>query len=99
VTLTDSYVGVKRIPSSKPEGTVLKRSIAPRKDVEEGHEIRLVVSDGPRTACDPSYPGVCIAPPPPYLNCVDVAYNNIRVVGSDPHGFDGYDNDGWGGES
>ena len=38
--------------------------------------------------CDPSYPEVCIAPPPPDLNCDDVPYNNIQVVGSDPHGFD-----------
>lgn len=45
--------------------------------------------------CDPSYPDVCIASPPPDLNCDDVPYYNIRVVGSDPHGFDG-NNDGVG---
>jgi micrococcal nuclease len=39
--------------------------------------------------CDPSYPDVCIPPPPPNLNCDDVGYTNIRVVGEDPHGFDG----------
>lgn len=49
--------------------------------------------------CDPSYPDVCIPSPPPDLNCGDVPYNNIRVVGSDPHGFDGNDNDGLGCES
>lgn len=48
--------------------------------------------------CDPSYPEVCIAPPPPDLNCDDVPYNNIQVVGSDPHGFDG-EGDGIGCES
>ena len=41
--------------------------------------------------CDTSYPDVCI---PPYnqagdLDCADVPYSNFRVVGSDPHGFDG----------
>ena len=41
--------------------------------------------------CDPSYPDVCI---PPYdrvgdLDCADVPYSNFRVVGRDPHGFDG----------
>lgn len=51
-----------------------------------------------RGNCDPSYPDVCI---PPYdqvgdLDCADVPYTDIRVVGSDPHGFDGRDNDGWG---
>jgi micrococcal nuclease len=49
--------------------------------------------------CDPSYPDVCIPSPPPDLNCGDVPYKNIRVVGSDPHGFDGNDNDGLGCES
>ncbi len=48
--------------------------------------------------CDPSYPGVCIAPAPPDLDCADVPYKRFSVVGSDPHGFDG-DNDGIGCES
>jgi hypothetical protein len=39
--------------------------------------------------CDPSYPDVYIASPPPDLNCDDVPYKNIKVVGDDPHGFDG----------
>lgn len=49
--------------------------------------------------CDPSYPDVCIPSPPPDLDCDDVPYDNIRVVGDDPHGFDGNDNDGIGCES
>ena len=48
--------------------------------------------------CDPSYPGVCIPPPPPDLDCDDVPFNNFTVVGTDPHGFDG-DNDGIGCET
>jgi micrococcal nuclease len=39
--------------------------------------------------CDPSYPDVCIPPPPPDLDCADIPYRNFRVVGSDPHHFDG----------
>jgi hypothetical protein len=51
------------------------------------------------TACDPSYPDVCIPPPPPNLNCDDEGVpENFEVSGSDPHGFDG-DNDGIGCES
>jgi len=49
-------------------------------------------------SCDPSYPDVCIAPYPPDLNCGDIGYSNFRVIGNDPHGFDG-DNDGIGCES
>lgn len=48
--------------------------------------------------CDPSYPDVCIASPPPDLDCPDVQYKNFRVVNGDPHGFD-RDNDGIGCES
>ena len=48
--------------------------------------------------CDPSYPDVCIPPPPPDLNCGDISHRRFTVVGSDPHGFDG-DNDGIGCES
>jgi micrococcal nuclease len=39
--------------------------------------------------CDPSYLGVCIPPPPPDLDCKDVPFKNFRVVGADPHHFDG----------
>ncbi|MGH9977221.1 MAG: hypothetical protein ACRD8Z_15515 [Nitrososphaeraceae archaeon] len=52
----------------------------------------------PNTECDPSYPDVCISPPPPDLDCGDIPHNNIRVVGSDPHGFD-REGDGVGCES
>ncbi len=45
--------------------------------------------------CDPSYPGVCIPPYPPDLDCSDIPYKGFRVVGRDPHGFDG-DGDGIG---
>jgi hypothetical protein len=46
-------------------------------------------SEPPRGACDPSYPDVCIPPPPPDVDCRDVPYADIRVVGSDPHRLDG----------
>ena len=48
--------------------------------------------------CDPSYPDVCIPPYPPDLDCKDIPYKGFRVVGRDPHGFDG-DGDGVGCES
>lgn len=52
----------------------------------------------PSTNCDPSYPGVCIPPYPPDLDCGDISERRFNVVGSDPHGFDG-DGDGIGCES
>jgi micrococcal nuclease len=49
--------------------------------------------------CDPSYPDVCIPPPPPDLDCADVASTSFRVLPPDPHRFDGRDDDGLGCES
>lgn len=48
--------------------------------------------------CDPSYPGVCIPPNPPDLDCGDLSVVNFDVVPPDPHGFDG-DRDGVGCET
>ena len=48
--------------------------------------------------CSPSYPGVCIPPPPPDLDCKDVPYRRFQVLPPDPHNFDG-DGDGIGCES
>jgi hypothetical protein len=39
--------------------------------------------------CDPSYPDTCIKSPPPKLNCPNITFRNFKVIGSDPHGFDG----------
>jgi micrococcal nuclease len=39
--------------------------------------------------CDPSYPGVCIAPYPADLDCSQVPFTNFVVMGPDAHGFDG----------
>jgi hypothetical protein len=52
----------------------------------------------PQGNCHPSYPDVCIPPPPPDLDCPEIPYRNFRVIGSDPHRFDG-DNDGIGCET
>jgi hypothetical protein len=52
----------------------------------------------PIPSCDPSYPTVCIPPPPPTLNCSNIPYRNFRVLPPDPHGFD-HDGDGIGCET
>jgi len=56
------------------------------------------VTPGPIGNCDPSYPTVCIPPPPPDLDCKDIPYRNFQVLPPDPHNFDG-DHDGVGCES
>ena len=44
------------------------------------------------TACHPSYPTVCIPPPPPELVCADIAFRDFSVSWTvpdpDPHHFD-----------
>jgi hypothetical protein len=54
---------------------------------------------GDNNSCHPSYPDDCIPPAPPDLNCDDISVRNFQVVGTDPHGFDGDNNDGIGCES
>jgi micrococcal nuclease len=46
-------------------------------------------------SCDPSYPTICLPPPPPDLNCRDIPYRQFPVLQPDDHHFDG-DHDGIG---
>ncbi len=46
-------------------------------------------TDPPPSNCDPSYPTVCIPPPPPDLNCSDIPHRDFLVLQPDPHRFDG----------
>ena len=39
-------------------------------------------------SCDPSYPTVCISPPPPDLDCGDISHRRFVVRPPDPHHFD-----------
>ncbi len=58
-------------------------------DVEDpGDSFRKFIQESKGDLCDPSYPDVCIAPPPPELTCDQVPYKNFTVIGADPHGFD-----------
>ncbi|MGI8999015.1 MAG: thermonuclease family protein, partial [Candidatus Limnocylindria bacterium] len=43
----------------------------------------------PAGNCDASYPGVCIPPGPPDLDCGEVTFRRFAVLAPDPHGFDG----------
>ena len=54
-----------------------------------------VESEGDEEVCDPSYPTVCIPPPPPDLDCSDIPHREFKVLPPDPHRFDG-DKDGVG---
>ena len=55
-------------------------------------------SNNSNSNCDPAYPGVCIPPKPPDLDCPQIPYTDFTVLPPDPHGFD-RDKDGIGCES
>ena len=50
-----------------------------------------VVSDSDSLGhdCSPSYPTICIPPPPPDLDCRDINGNDFHVLPPDPHRLDG----------
>ncbi len=45
--------------------------------------------------CDPNYQGACVPPYPPDVDCADIG-TSVQIVGNDPHGVDGNENDGLG---
>ena len=38
--------------------------------------------------CDPSYPTICLHPPPPNLDCDDIEHREFKVTPPDKHYFD-----------
>jgi micrococcal nuclease len=68
--------GAFGVPAASPTPTAPSRSPSPPQQ-QPG-----------RGRCDPSYPDVCIPPPPPDLDCSDIPYRRFRVLPPDPHGFD-----------
>ena len=51
--------------------------------------VAVATSVATRTGCDPSYPGVCIPPYPPDLDCGQIVFRRFVVLPPDPHRFDG----------
>jgi len=61
-------------------------------DPTHGVNTGLATGSAAASGCDPSYPTVCIPPPPPDLDCGDISYTNFTVLPPDPHHFDGNHN-------
>jgi hypothetical protein len=76
-------------PTATPLPTLAPTAIPPAPPVAPQAPARDV------SACDPSYPTVCIPPAPPDLDCPDIAERRFEVLPPDPHRFDG-DSDGIG---
>ncbi len=73
---------VKPTPTSRPTQTAT-RAATPTATAT----VKATATSG---KCDPSYPDFCIPPPPPDLDCKDVApHQRFTVKQPDPHRFDG----------
>jgi micrococcal nuclease len=72
-------------PAQEPQGE------APAPPVQETEP------EAPAGGCDPNYTP-CVPISPTDLDCADIGFS-VTIIGSDPHGFDGNDNDGLGCES
>jgi micrococcal nuclease len=72
----------------------------PARSQPAGNRVAPIAAVGGK--CAPSYPTVCIPPPPPDLDCKDIPYRRFavrwNVPDPDPHHFDG-NHDGVGCES
>ena len=55
------------------------------------------IAPKPVSNCDPNY-SPCVPNVSYDLDCPDIGFS-VTIIGSDPHGFDGNDNDGYGCES
>jgi hypothetical protein len=76
-------------------------AIIPAANINAIEPTRILDTRGeadPPPPCDPSYPSICIPPPPPQLSCNDIGVTDFPVQGADPHNFDS-DNNGIGCES
>ena len=74
-----------RVPTPPQDGRVPNPPLRPTPAPQRA----APPAPAPRQGCHPSYPDVCIPPPPPDLDCGDVAARGFRVLPPDPHRFDG----------
>jgi len=82
-------------PTDLPTNTVIPDTPTPTPSPTDTATATATVNPA---VCDPAYPTVCIAPPPPDLDCGDIPYRRFAVLSPDPHNFDA-DHDGIGCES
>ena len=51
-------------------------------------DIVTMVASPYTSGCDPLYPDFCIRPPPPLINCDQIAQKNFKVFPPESHGLD-----------
>ena len=99
LTATTSQTSTPAFTSTPVATATSLPTFTPLVILEPSNTPQIPVSGGGGNRyCDPSYPTVCIPPPPPDLNCPDIPYRNFQVLPPDPHKFD-RDGDGYGCEN
>ncbi len=68
-------------PSPTPTRAPVKATATPRPVLPTPTPVR-------QGNCHPAYPDVCIAPPPPDLDCFEIPFLRFKVLRPDPHRFD-----------
>lgn len=90
-----AYLGAQRNAQSARRGIWQGKFLPPWEYRKNPSNPPSAGSYGRGGRCDPSYPTVCIPPPPPDLDCKDIPYRRFKVLPPDPHRFD-RDGDGIG---
>lgn len=93
VTTAPPSAALKPANTQKPAATAI-----PTKKPEQKKQQSTKTVAAQKGNCSPAYPGVCIPPPPPDLDCKDIKFKRFKVLRPDPHNFD-RDGDGVGCES
>jgi micrococcal nuclease len=93
------YASVTTYPPDVKHVQVLRRAQRAAQKHRRGLWGKCVgKASGDHHSRDPSYPSVCVPPPPPALDCADITFRRFEVLASDPHNFDA-DHNGIGCES
>jgi predicted flap endonuclease-1-like 5' DNA nuclease len=99
LTFTPNVTDTATLTFTPPATETPQPTLTPLVILQASNTPQIPVSGGSGTGnCDPSYPTVCIPPPPPDLDCGDIPYRRFQVLPPDSHDFD-REGDGIGCES
>ena len=91
-------VTAAQAPTSVPQQQEPAQDPQPEQPVQQNPDPEVPAQEEPAASgCDPNYTP-CVPISAADLDCADIGFS-VTIVGGDPHGFDGNDNDGLGCES
>jgi hypothetical protein len=87
-TVTRKPTKPPTIAATKPPVVVMPTQTRQIQPTSTPRPSTATFTPAPQQNCDPSYPTVCIPPPPPDLDCGEIPYRRFTVLPPDPHDFD-----------